>query len=53
MMRTFLILQPHLLDIFYVSFSTLCTKLLLYIEGECTYSELKCNHTCYGGRIEK
>ena len=52
-MRAFITLQLYLLGIFYASFYTLYTKLLLYIKGECTYSEFKCNHTYYSGRIEK
>ena len=53
MIRAFYTLQLYLLGIFYASPGTLYTKLLPYIEGECTYSELKCNRTCCGGRIEK
>ena len=37
-------LPPHLLDIFYISFSILYTKLLLYIRDKYTYSIPKCNY---------
>ena len=52
MIKTFFTLQPYLLGIFYISPSTLCTKLLLYIESKCTYSKLEYNRISYSSRME-